>query len=599
MMVVVLMTCQQLVAQDGYEVKKILFEGNKTFERGVLLSKVSMHEVGLWSKWVERKPPYIYQQEFIENDQERLVRFYQSEGFVAVQVQIDTLKVQHRKKELQLRVKIVENQPYTVAQTSIQLPDTIVAKKRMEKALRLKIQLDTLQRFSDARLHQDLSTISRHLHTQGYPYAQTTYRIELDTLHKTIDIDYLPTLGALARFGKVHIRGERYTKKSYLTHQILFDEGDIYRTQQLDKTRKSMYRLQQFRIVSLSPRLSPDQQTAPIPIDLVVEEMPRLSTTFGVGWGTEDQLRAFADVTYRGLLRDASRLNLYVKHSALEPYHVSLKLIQPQFLDKQTALTLHPYLMRQIEPGYDTQRLGLNIPIQHTFTDYLQGSLGYYYEKVMQSVERGDSDIPNLENNTYLYDKSGLTLHIAFDNARPQLSPKQGWKTFLRVKYNGFLFPSDFDYIRLWLDVRRYQPVGTFSLALRGAMGAVYTNQTDGFVPVEDRFYAGGSNSIRGWSRAMVGPKRPSGTPLGGNSMVEMSAEIRHHLFWRLSAALFVDAGNVWKKRFDYSLGEMVYASGGGLRLDTPIGPIRFDVGFPLWNEKKKPQFFISIGQPF
>jgi outer membrane protein insertion porin family len=129
--------------------------------------------------------------------------------------------------------------------------------------------------------------------------------------------------------------------------------------------------------------------------------------------------------------------------------------------------------------------------------------------------------------------------------------------------------------------------------------GGIHSGDSTGFIPVEDRFYSGGSNSVRGWNRSELGPKRESSTPLGGKSIIEANLELRQHLFWRLSGVAFIDAGNVQRNSFEYKLNELAYAVGGGLRVETPIGPIRFDVGFPVWNEKRSPQFFISVGQAF
>jgi outer membrane protein insertion porin family len=130
-------------------------------------------------------------------------------------------------------------------------------------------------------------------------------------------------------------------------------------------------------------------------------------------------------------------------------------------------------------------------------------------------------------------------------------------------------------------------------------LGGIYSSDASQYIPVEDRFYSGGGNSNRGWSRSMLGPRRADGKPLGGMSILEMNFEIRHHLFWKVELAAFMDAGNVWTSSYHYRFDDLAYASGGGIRVETPIGPIRLDLGVPLWNEKKGIQFFISVGQAF
>lgn len=164
---------------------------------------------------------------------------------------------------------------------------------------------------------------------------------------------------------------------------------------------------------------------------------------------------------------------------------------------------------------------------------------------------------------------------------------------------NGHFLGGSFNYTRLWADFRIYHKIGEVVLSYRIMAGGIASADTSGFIPVEDRFYSGGSNSNRGWSRQQLGPKRASGTPIGGKSIFETNLEARYHLFWRLSIAAFIDASNVWLNSYEYHLGELAYAVGPGLRISTPIGPIRFDVGFPVWNQKHGPQFFLSVGEAF
>ena len=121
----------------------------------------------------------------------------------------------------------------------------------------------------------------------------------------------------------------------------------------------------------------------------------------------------------------------------------------------------------------------------------------------------------------------------------------------------------------------------------------------DDVTPIEERFFSGGSMSVRGWQRSQLGPKNAKNDPIGGNSLLECSAEMRYPIWKIFSGAAFLDFGNVWNKAFEHNLSELRYAPGLGLRIDTPIGPIRFDVARPIWDDEKQLQFHLSVGQAF
>jgi outer membrane protein insertion porin family len=188
---------------------------------------------------------------------------------------------------------------------------------------------------------------------------------------------------------------------------------------------------------------------------------------------------------------------------------------------------------------------------------------------------------------------------VAFDGSEPRFSPQKGFVALMGFKYNGYIFNSDFNYTRFWLEARQYVKFKSVVFAFRAMGGGIHSGDEHEFVPVEDRFYSGGSTSNRGWQRAALGPLRVSGTPLGGKSVLEMNVEARFPLFWRLDGALFWDQGNVWAQPYTYRMNRLEYSAGAGLRVNTPIGPIRFDVGLPLWSEKRSPQFFLNVGQAF
>jgi outer membrane protein insertion porin family len=589
-------------SQDNYEIRKIKIKGNKTFSKSEILDVINIKETNFVQRKIQKKDPSLYDHEYIKNDILRIIQYYQSEGFLKAHTQIDSVKIiNEKKKRVDLYISIKEDIPIKVDSISISFvepyPKVNIDSLTMRTPRNLRLKHG--RRFSDKTLYDDIQRINTRLVNLGYVYTNTQFDLDLKLEKNTTDIFYKINAGPICKYGETTISGNKYIKEKIIRKQLKYIEGKQFNQDRLEDTRKLLYNLQLFRIVSIAPQKDIKTMRNPIPIEIRIEEMPRWMSKFGIGWGTEDKFRAFADITYRGILGGSSRLNLYAKHSALTPYYVSLSWIQPQFLIRKLSLTINPYIKRENEPGYNTQTIGLNVPFGYTINGMAMASISYYLEKVTQHIESDDAEVPNSEDDKFLYNKSGITGVYTYNNSTPVYYAYKGWNIAAGWKINGYIFGMDFNYTRLWFDVRKYQKINGFVISGRLMWGGIYSSDENGFIPVEDRFYSGGSNSNRGWARAGLGPKRESGTPLGGKSIIEMNLEVRHKLFWKIDLAAFVDAGNVWTPAYYYRFNELAYAAGGGLRIDTPIGPVRIDVGVPLRNEKKSIQFFLSIGQAF
>ncbi len=588
-------------AQENYEVRQIKFKGNKTLEEDYLLENMALKEVSYIEKLILKKEPFLFNRELIDLDMIRLQRIYQSEGFIAVESAIDSLIINEKKKKIKLRIEVEEGQPVLVDSVGIRYneekPDINI--DSLHQKIFKYLELKKGARFIDKEINNDVQIIQDAYMNMGYAYVKVDYDLNLRPEKFETDIFYIVKPGPVCYVGATTIEGNKNVSDKLIRKQIKHKEGEVYDKSKLSDTRENLYYLQLFRVVSVLPQKNDTARKSIIPVKIYIEEAPRLSARFGAGYGTEDKLRGFLDLNYRGLFGSASRLNLYAKHSSLEPYLVSLRWIQPQLFATKTTLTLNPYIGRKSEPGYDTRTFGINVPVSYRFNSNLISTVSYYLENVKQTLEEGDQELLDRNSDKFPYNKSGILTSAVFNSSDPKFSPDHGMQVSLGLKLNGYLFGGNFSYTRLWADVRNYQKVGSVVLALRGMVGGIKSADSDDFIPVEDRFYSGGSNSIRGWARARLGPTRESGTPIGGNSIVEANVEARYHLFWRLSTVLFVEAGNVWTGSYRYELGNLNYAAGTGLRVDTPIGPVRFDVGFPVWNQKRSAQFFISVGQAF
>jgi len=145
------------------------------------------------------------------------------------------------------------------------------------------------------------------------------------------------------------------------------------------------------------------------------------------------------------------------------------------------------------------------------------------------------------------------------------------------------VMPGTFHYYGISADTRYYVPIGDrIVFASRLQFGNLRPAGGDpANVPFAKKFFLGGATSLRGWGRFEVSPLI-EGNPIGGNSMLEFTEELRATLRGNFGIVLFLDGGNVWAESFGVNLGDLRYDVGPGLRYNTAIGPIRLDLGYQL-----------------
>jgi outer membrane protein insertion porin family len=122
-------------------------------------------------------------------------------------------------------------------------------------------------------------------------------------------------------------------------------------------------------------------------------------------------------------------------------------------------------------------------------------------------------------------------------------------------------------------------------------------------LPISERFFGGGASDLRGFGFERAGPRDPkTSSPLGGNALIVINNELRFPIWGISSGAIFSDTGNVFRRIGDLSFGQLTESVGFGIRLKTPIGPLRFDLGFLVLNRpagEPRSRFHISFGQIF
>jgi outer membrane protein assembly factor BamA len=204
---------------------------------------------------------------------------------------------------------------------------------------------------------------------------------------------------------------------------------------------------------------------------------------------------------------------------------------------------------------------------------------------------------------------TALALDFERNTAEQPLAPRQGYVLSARLEKAGQWVNGTFDYTEFYGEMRGYLPLGPRIVWANRVGSATLAGPSTALIPFYKRYFVGGSNSVRGWGRYQVSPLTPAGEPIGGRTMLEVSTEARFGIRGKLGGVLFIDGGNSWEGPWEAKLRELRWAVGPGIRYDTPIGPIRFDVGIQLnpidglvlegTPEERTWRVHFSIGQAF
>ena len=590
----------RLCAQDEDRLSSIAFVGNHTFSDRVLAENMITRVPAAWKRWLLGKSGE-YSEPLLQQDIRSLIAFYQREGFLDVKI-IRQLQRDDRNARVALVLQIEEGRPVQIEQVIHHFAEDSTNRNHLQKVVaeeQGKRQVKSGVRFRDLAIQADQERLTTMLANDGYLYAQVDPKPILFAERYRADLHVWVNQGPLCRFGSASVSGQVKTDSALILKQLAFHRGDLYSQEVLQRSQRFIYQLGVFQFVSIKVRTNASHDHI-LPVDIAVKEAPRLTTKLGVGYGREEFLRFFVDVRLLNVAGGARRINFYAKHSALEPYNLQLKLTQPAFIHPGASLSLSPFYRSEKEPGFSINRYGTDFSYQQRISYYTDGSISYTFERDGLSVSQITLEEALKNKNIKLYNKSSFTIGLVNDHSYPIFQPQRGWFNAFTTTFTGVGLNSDFHFLRWIFESRKYSKLMEgYVVATRIKIGSMKPLYQDPVTPLEERFYAGGSNSVRGWGRSRLGPLNAENAPIGGNSLLEASVEVRYPIYKLLSGVVFYDMGNVWKEYFTFPVQELRYASGGGLRFQTPIGPIRLDVAWPLGEGKRPLQLHISIGQAF
>jgi outer membrane protein assembly factor BamA len=448
------------------------------------------------------------------------------------------------------------------------------------------------------------------------------------------DVVFAVTEGEPTRLRSVAVTGNEKTASSFVTRELVVRPGDLVRRRKIVESQKGLFETGLFRDVRIHSMIA---DSVPGVVDLAVNVRERRPAWlgFGVGYSSRDLARLSAEWGHRNIggagrrLAAATRFGLsldtlFVKGTfpPLGESVTELSWTEPWFLGTRTPLQTGAYHRFQTQRTFEQTILGLKSTARRNLstTARLFFTLENRWVFTTDSTQVRESYQSRLmdvrserDTRDNLFDpRSGTVQQGLLEYAGGFLG---GQSTFAKASISGAWYET----LRPGLVVAWRLQMGLIE-PIRSELGAGEGGLAVLDVPFEDRFRLGGANTVRGYAEQQLGRTvvvSEKTQPLGGLAMYLANVEVRFHLFWLFSGALFADSGTVWSDRREVkperlvgeldggapSVLDVKYGVGGGLRFLTPVGPVRVDYGRKIGSSRtlaaRPHEWHLSVGQAF
>ena len=584
------------------KISAIDITGSKAIAAGTIRKVLSTKPAWLFN-------PGIFKDEALQEDMDRIKSLYDDKGYLDAEA-VPDLQYSADGKTLKVVININEGKQYLAG--DINLAGNLVL---ADKDLRKNITMKSGKPFSNRALRQDASEIRQLYYNFGYMNVVIDVERNLNEATGKIDVAYNIDAKEPVFVGKIEIRGNTKTREMVVRRELRVYPGERFNGDKIRRSKERIYNLGFFENVSFDtePTETPDVQN----LIVTVKESKTGEFSFGGGYSSVDMLIGFVEITQRNFdilnfpTFTGGGQNLTIKAElGMVRTNFNISWTDPWIFGLPYAFGFDAYRMSHNKSGdvgwaYDETRTGGDLRLGKEFTDNLRGQLTYRLEQIeISSVDDNSSqDMKDEEGTNWI---SSLMFDLNYDTRDNIYNPTKGWIVGGSVEDAGGIFFGDKNFVKCTGTIAFYH---TFfekvNLELKGRGGIATAYGDSDKVPIYERFFAGGANTIRGYKERRVGP-RDSGSdePIGGDSILVGNAELTFPIYEKLlKGAIFWDVGNVWAKANDFLVGgDYKSGAGVGVRIKTPLGPVRVDYGYPLVKEKEDErtgEFYFSMSRGF
>ncbi len=538
--------------------------------------------------------------EVLKTDIERLTAFYYDHGYI--DVKIDEPVVERKPDGLYVTIKIDEGEQYKVG--SVDIRGELLSDEDLRK-LRSKLHLETGEVFRASKLREDISTITDAYGDKGFAFVNVTPDTPVNPTARTVDVTYKVSKGPEVTIDKIEITGNTKTRDKVVRRELELEEQQRFSGSKLRRSQERLRRLGFFEDVNITTRKAESEDRLDLLVD--VKEASTGAFSAGAGISSGESFLFNVRLSEINLFGRGQRAVINADFGAIQR-NFSFDFTEPYFLDTQLTTGFSVFNWQLIFDEFTRGGTGASFRALYPLTALgWQSVAGYSLQDTRLGLEYRieDAEITDVdataagairsEEGSSL--TSSLTPRLFRDTRNHPFDPTSGSMQDLSFEFAGVGGQSKF--IKLETRARWYYPLwkspslGTFTLSLGQTLGygLGYGSQRD--LPLFERYFPGGINSVRGFRILSMGPRNTvtdaagnsiRSDPIGGSQQLIFNNEIIFPIVEALGlkGVVFYDAGNAFSAQQGIDFGGLRMAVGGGFRWLSPIGPLRLELGFPL-----------------
>ncbi len=575
---------------DKIFIKEINFVGNKSYDADELEDIIGSSTRN-WLSWLTESG--LMKQEMLDQDVARLGSFYHNNGFLNVKI-ADPM-VEQKDEWLYITFTIEEGPRYRVGTVSFS-GDLLSNPQQLRDLLKIQDQ----EFLNSKILREDRLKITDYYAEHGYAFAEITPRMNRSKSGNRVDIVIDINKGDLVYIQRIVIKGNSRTRDNVIRRELKIAEGGVFDSKALRVSTQRLQRLDFFDEVNIIPE--PAMDPSKMDVTIKVKEKSTGQFSIGAGYSSVDSFMLMGNISENNFLGRGDKLSFTANLSGVST-RFNLGYTNPHLRDSQLSAGIDLFNWSREYDDYDKESKGGALRFGYPIYEKWRGYGSYSYtDTLLTNVLPTASQV--ILDSMDIRVTSAVKFALVRDTRDRISGASRGSQNSITLKYAGGALGGDAEFTKLEAFTSWYFPMPwttVFHFKLAG--GKIWENET-GKLPVYERFYLGGMNTIRGFEYGKASPIDPdTGDRIGGDKMWYSNIEYVFPIMPEagIRGVLFFDAGKVIAGDEEFTIDSINKAAGVEFRWLSPMGPLRLVWGYNLDPDPDEDQsvWDFSIGGSF